>query len=51
MTSSLKTPGADAGAQNAGRQEWSKPEISSFEAVAVTKAVWFRIGDGINNLS
>lgn len=37
--------------QTAGKREWSKPEISSFEAVTVTRGASFRIGDGVSNLS
>ena len=49
MTSNRKTPGLDA--KDAAKQEWVAPEISTFDAVTVTKGIWFNIGDGINNLS
>lgn len=51
MTSNPNTPGTDAAMHKAGKQQWVAPEISTFEAVAVTKSIWARIGDGINNLS
>lgn len=48
MTNDRNEPGIDT---TAGKREWVAPEISTFEAVSVTKGVSFKIGDGISNLS
>ena len=33
------------------KPRWSRPEITSFNPVSDTQSLYFRIGDGINNLS
>lgn len=48
MSSNQKAPGAGS---HVGKREWARPEISSFEAVTVTKGIWINIGDGFNNMS
>ena len=49
MTSDRNTPRAET--QNVAKQEWVAPEISTFDAVTVTKGPWINIGDGVNNQS